>query len=149
MHIKKLTYEECHEILNEKRIGRLACARDNQPYVVPFQFVIENDFLYSFSTFGRKIEWMRTNPLVCIEVDDIKNQFEWISFVMSGRFEELSETPEFEEMRQHAFDLLSLYPMWWQPGFVTGTHSPKQANVAPIYFRIHIETISGHRAVSD
>lgn len=149
MHIKKLTVEECRHTLKENRIGRLACARDNQPYVVPFQFVIENDFLYSFSTFGRKIEWMRTNPLVCVEVDGIKNQFEWTSFVIFGRFEELFETPEFEEMRIHAFDLLSRYPMWWEPGFVTGTHNPDQANITPIYFRIHIETISGHRAVSD
>ncbi len=149
MHIKRLTAEECRQTLKEKRIGRLACARENQPYVVPFLFVFEDDFLYSFSTFGKKIEWMRTNPLVCVEVDDIKSQFDWISFVIFGRFEELSETPEFEEMRRHAFDLLSRDPMWWQPGFVAGTHSPDQANVAPIYFRIHIQTISGHRAVSD
>lgn len=149
MHIKKLTAEECHQTLKEKRTGRLACARENQPYIIPFNFVLDGEFLYSFSTFGKKIEWMRTNPLVCVEVDDIKNQFDWTSFVIFGRFEELSETSEFEEMRGHAFDLLSRYPMWWESGFVTGTHSPKQANIAPIYFRIHIETISGHRAVSD
>ncbi len=39
--------------------------------------------------------------------------------------------------------------MWWQPAYVAGAHRPKQANAAPIYFRIHIEKIGGHRAVSD
>ncbi len=78
MFIKDLETSECFEILTEKRFGRLACARENQPYIVPFHFVYYGQkLLYAFSTLGHNIEWMRANPLVCVEVDDIKNQFEW------------------------------------------------------------------------
>ena len=150
MFIKEVTNCECLEILTEKRLGRLACARENQPYIVPFHFVYDGQkSLYAFSTFGQKIEWMRANPLVCVEADDINNQSEWTSLVIFGRYEELPDTSEFEAARNHAHELLSRHAMWWQPAFVAGAHRRQKANDEPIYFRIHIETISGHRAASD
>jgi hypothetical protein len=33
--------------------------------------------LYSFATIGRKVEWMRANPLVCVEVDEIVSRQKW------------------------------------------------------------------------
>lgn len=150
MFIKELETGECFEILTEKRLGRLACSRENQPYIVPFHFVYDGrNSLYAFSTLGQKIEWMRANPLVCVEADDIKNQFEWTSLVIFGRFEELPETSEFESARIRAYELLSRHAMWWQPAFAAGAHRRQITDDKPIYFRIRIETISGHRAVSD
>ena len=150
MFIKELTTEECLGILTEKRVGRLACARENQPYVVPFHFAFDGGkHFYAFSTLGQKIEWMRANPLVCVEVDDIKNQFEWTSFIIFGRYEELPDTPEFAAERTRAYELLSRHSMWWQPAYVVGAHRAPAADEKPIYFRIFINTITGHRAVSD
>jgi nitroimidazol reductase NimA-like FMN-containing flavoprotein (pyridoxamine 5'-phosphate oxidase superfamily) len=31
-------------------------------------FAYETDYLCGLSTFGRKIEWMRANPKVCVKV---------------------------------------------------------------------------------
>ena len=149
MFIKELTAEECFGILAERRVGRIACARENQPYIVPFHFAFDGgECLYVFSTLGQKIEWMRANPLVCVEVDEIKNQFEWTSLVVFGRYEELPDTPEFTNERIRAHELLSLRAMWWQPAFVVGAHCVS-ADTEPIYFRITIDKITGHRAVSD
>ena len=149
MFVKELTNGECLEILTEKRLGRLASARENQPYIVPIHFVFDGqNILYAFSTLGQKIEWMRANPLVCVEVDDIDNQSDWTSLIIFGRYEELPNTFEYEGERNHAHELLSCHPMWWQPAFAVGTHRSRKANEEPIYFRIHIETISGHRAIS-
>ncbi len=50
MRIHELTAEECLAVLGNCRIGRLACARDNQPYVVPIRFALDGDRLYSFAT---------------------------------------------------------------------------------------------------
>ena len=36
-------------------VGRLACPRDNQPYVIPIYFALHGDYLYSFTTLGQKI----------------------------------------------------------------------------------------------
>ena len=38
MFIREMTTEECADALGSADFGRLACARDNQPYVVPFNF---------------------------------------------------------------------------------------------------------------
>jgi nitroimidazol reductase NimA-like FMN-containing flavoprotein (pyridoxamine 5'-phosphate oxidase superfamily) len=44
---------------------------------------------------GQKIEWMRLNPLVCVEIDEIPSDVDWTSMVVRGRYEELPEKPEY------------------------------------------------------
>ena len=39
---------------------------------MPIYFAYHDGYLYSFSTVGRKIEWMRGNPLVCLETDEVE-----------------------------------------------------------------------------
>src|SRR5262245_26666519 len=63
MIIREMTEDECRDVLARMNFGRLACARDNQPYVVPIYFSYHGGYLYGFSTMGQKIEWMRSNPL--------------------------------------------------------------------------------------
>jgi nitroimidazol reductase NimA-like FMN-containing flavoprotein (pyridoxamine 5'-phosphate oxidase superfamily) len=69
MIIQEMSREDCFAVIARTRLGRLACAREGQPYVVPLYFVHDRpasgeDYLYSFSATGQKIEWMRANPLV-------------------------------------------------------------------------------------
>ena len=66
-----------------------ACARDNRPYVVPITFAFADNNIYSFSLIGQKIEWMRKNPEVCVQVGDFREGREWKSVVAYGVFEEL------------------------------------------------------------
>lgn len=150
MYIKELTDTECLQMLIEKRFGRISCSREDQPYTVPLHFAFDGaDYLYVFATFGQKIDWMRANPLVCVEVDDIKNQFEWVSLVIFGSYEELPDLSEFEDERATAYKLLSRQAMWWQPGYVTGSHNSLLQDNKPIFFRIFINKITGRQAISD
>jgi nitroimidazol reductase NimA-like FMN-containing flavoprotein (pyridoxamine 5'-phosphate oxidase superfamily) len=66
MLIQEMTEAECITILARARLGRLACAHQNQPYVVPIYFAYEQPYAYAFTTPGQKVEWMRYNPLVCL-----------------------------------------------------------------------------------
>ena len=66
MLIQELTRRASTDFLARVRVGRLACAQGAQPYVVPFDFAYENGGIYSFSSVGKKIDWMRSNPLVCV-----------------------------------------------------------------------------------
>ena len=50
MLVKDMSVEECREVLARIGFGRLACARNNQPYVVPIYFAYEPDHLYGFCT---------------------------------------------------------------------------------------------------
>ena len=75
MLIQEMSREACFAHLGQRRLARLACVHEGQPYIVPIYCVhdrptADEDYLYSFSTVGQKIEWMRANPLVCVEFDE-------------------------------------------------------------------------------
>jgi uncharacterized protein len=149
MQIFELTNQECIEALTHLRLGRLACSRHDQPYLVPFYFAYHGNHLYSFATRGQKIDWMRANPRVCVETDDIVNHLEWMSVIVQGRYEELSDTPEWKLERELAHRLLQQQPMWWEPAYVGTAHLGTTDQLIPIYFRIHIDHMTGRRAKPD
>lgn len=149
MVIHEMTMEECHEFLKHMKFGRLACSHNGQPYVVPIYFVSDGKHLYAFSTLGKKIEWMRTNPLVCVEADEVVDDLHWKSVIVLGRYEELEEIPEKINKRKYALALLQNRSMWWQPAFVTRTFQSPARSVELIYYRIRVEEVTGHRAVPD
>jgi uncharacterized protein len=103
--INEMTEKECRAVLARGSIGRIGCALEDQPYVVPIYFAYEPDYVYVLSTFGQKIEWMRVNPKVCIQVDEIASQLQWVSVIANGIYEELPE-PQFSDERTHARNLL-------------------------------------------
>ena len=93
MVIQEIPEPECRAVLAGTNVARLACARNNQPYIVPIHVDLDGDFLYSYATLGQKIEWMRQNPLVCLEIDDVKSHGQWSSVVVFGSYEELPDLP--------------------------------------------------------
>lgn len=149
MFIHEMTVEQCCTALENANIGRLACARDGQPYAVPINFAFDGTYIYGFTTVGQKIEWMRANPLVCLEVDEVKSQNEWISIVVFGRYEELPDTPEFKNARNRAYSFLQERAMWWEPAYISSEHRDQTHSLTPIFYRIHVKKITGHRATSD
>ena len=146
MFIHEMTEFECRQALEQAAIGRLACARDNQPYVVPIYFALHGDHLYAFTTLGQKIEWMRANPRVCLEVDERIGHDRWQSVVVFGSYEELPDLPKYEAARVTALELLQKHAMWWEPAGVGATHRDAPHSEIPITYRIRIDRMTGHRA---
>ena len=145
MNIQRLTEQECYSMLTSSGCGRLACARDNQPYVVPIYFVVGDRCVYSFALPGQKVHWMRDNPKVCLEVDSIGARNDWTSVVVNGRYHELSDTPKFERERALAQRLLQQRAMWWEPGAVS--LDGHVGGYVPIVYRISLDSMSGLRGV--
>jgi uncharacterized protein len=154
MVIEDLTDDECVRALTSARVGHLACAHENRPYVVPISFAYhapsqDEAYLYGFTTHGQKVEWMRTNPQVCVECDDVKTSDQWTSVVVFGHFYELTYTPQWEHQLLHAQELLKRYSAWWQPGAVAHAASVHRIGPVfcnPIFYRIRIEQMTGRRA---
>jgi nitroimidazol reductase NimA-like FMN-containing flavoprotein (pyridoxamine 5'-phosphate oxidase superfamily) len=121
----------------------------NQPYIVPIYFAYERDGLYGFATLGRKVEWMRLNPLVCVEVDEIVSHFRWSSVVALGRYEELPDTSQYKEVRLQAERHLEKRPLWWQTAYAASQVRRDQPPADAIFYCIHIDEISGLRATAD
>lgn len=149
MFIHEMTIDECHSALQKADVGRLACARDGQPYAVPINFAFDGTYLYGFTTLGQKIEWMRANPLVCLEVDEIIGENQWMSIIVFGRYEELPDKPEYEHARVRAHSFLKKRAIWWEPAALSQEHRDQTHSLTPIFYRIHIKKITGHRAEPD
>lgn len=184
MVIRELSQWECLDTLAGARFGRLACAHDNQPYVVPVYFVLDRptpdvSFLYGFTTPGQKVEWMRANPLVCVEWDEVEGHNQWVSVLAFGRYEELHDAPagaaeaqhtsspiratsplaapplgdsELGRERRRAFALLGERSTWWQPGdAVRLAHGRRNPSetINTLYYRVRINRVSGLRATPD
>lgn len=145
--IHKLTASECRQILARARYGRLACARSEQPYVVPvtLYFDPDGDCLYGFSTLGQKIRWMRDNPMVCVEVEEVESRVHWTTVLVFGRYEEIPKGAG-SDLRRRAQELFNSQPQWWLPG--TATLTPDEQHVLPVVYRIRINKLTGRRAAA-
>ncbi len=149
MLILDMNAQECRDLLTRLGVGRLACAHHNQPYIVPIYFACEPDRLHGFATFGQKIEWMRSNPLVCVEADEVRNHFEWESVIVLGRYEEYPDTSQYKNLRVQAQALLEKRYLWWQTAYAANQARSHARHAAPVFYCIHIEEITGHRASPD
>jgi nitroimidazol reductase NimA-like FMN-containing flavoprotein (pyridoxamine 5'-phosphate oxidase superfamily) len=149
MLIHELTRQASLEVLARTDFGRLACAQGIQPYIVPFHFAYQNYCLYSFSMPGQKIDWMRANPLVCVEADHMVSSEQWTSVVVFGRYEELPDTTETQGERALAFKLLQRRAFWWEPGSIKIMHDGTPPALVPIFYRINVVQITGRRATSE
>lgn len=148
MTVNELSQKECDEMLTRAWVGRLGCALDNQPYVVPVCLAYEPGYIYVFATLGQKIEWMRANPKVCLQVDEIAGESQWVSVIAYGRYQELPE-PQFEEERAHARKLLEKFRHWWLNPFAERRTRSDDMAIAPVFFRIQVDAVTGLRAVPD
>jgi hypothetical protein len=145
MLIHELKPSECEEILNRQSLGRLACSHDDQPYVVPIHFSYdpERGCLYAFSTVGQKILWMRENPKVCVEVEDIGDKNRWTTVLVFGRYEEIGDSPDEAETRRRAWDRFQHRPEWWFPA---AAKLPSREHHAMVIYQIAIDRLTGRRA---
>jgi uncharacterized protein len=148
MEINELTAEECRAFLERASVGRLACSLENQPYVVPMTFAYDRDYLYVFSTFGQKVKWMRANPKVCVQTDEIQGQGQWISVIVYGEYEELPE-PQYTAERQHASSLLGKRYQWWLNALGQRQMREDDVPIEPLFFRIRIQSMSGLHATDE
>jgi nitroimidazol reductase NimA-like FMN-containing flavoprotein (pyridoxamine 5'-phosphate oxidase superfamily) len=146
MLIHEMTKDECHAVLEQSDFGRLACVKADQPYIVPVHFSYDGQHLYGVSTLGQKIEWMRSNPLVCLEIDERTSHFQWMSIVVHGRYEEIPDSPEYGHARGHELEVLQKRTMWWEPACVP---SERRGQRPPIFYRINIKQMTGRRVTLD
>jgi nitroimidazol reductase NimA-like FMN-containing flavoprotein (pyridoxamine 5'-phosphate oxidase superfamily) len=84
-----------------------------------------------------------------VQADEVVNSEHWTSVIVYGRFEELPDTPEWRTERSLAHGLLQSKAMWWEPGYVKTMLQGKERSLVPVFYRIHITEITGHRATPD
>jgi uncharacterized protein len=146
MRIIAISRQECGELLKRVSIGRLACSLNDQPYIVPVAFSYEPDFIYIFSTLGKKIKWMRQNPKVCLQADEIGNRSNWLSVIVTGTYLELRE-PQYTAQQEHALEQLAQYSEWWRNPLAQRREQTSDLSIETVFFRIDIQSMTGLRTM--
>lgn len=88
--IEELPRAEVDELLRRQLVGRIGCHVDGLTYVVPVIYAYDGDSFYVASVEGQKVQMMRRNPNVCLEVDEYDGAGSWQSAIVQGAYEELA-----------------------------------------------------------
>jgi hypothetical protein len=133
--IVELSLEEIDSFLRTQRIARLGCHVEGLTYVVPVIYAFDGESVYAVTTEGQKVAMMRTNPRVCVEVDeyDADGRGSWRSVIAQGAYEELAGDDV-----ETALALL-------RERFVRGAATEAQRGLGPgvVAFRVRLAALTG------
>ncbi|WP_018237488.1 pyridoxamine 5'-phosphate oxidase family protein [Ensifer sp. BR816] len=149
MLIREMTEQECTAVVASARLARLACSKDGRPYVVPIHYAYAGRRLYSFSMPGRKIDWMRANPHVCVQIDAFSGNDQWKSVLLYGQYQELPETAQWHHERLHAWSLLQDHINWWEPGGLKPAPQETLRASPHLFYCICVDEMTGRAAVAE
>lgn len=99
----ELNREQINNILQSQSVCRIGCVDNNRAYVVPISYFFDGEYIYAQSREGKKINLLRNNPNVCIEIDVINGMNNWQSVIAYGKYEELKGDAS-NAARQKLFD---------------------------------------------
>ena len=143
IEIEEMRDGEVRETLGRLNYAHLACCRDGEPYVVPVHYAYDGSYVYIYTTEGKKADILRSNPRICLQAEDVENNEDWISVMVTGDVEQLFE----EEDREAALDLiLKVNPRLTPAISIRWMDSWVRENVEVIY-RVRPRKISGRRTV--
>ena len=135
--MKMLSDNEARELFQFARVARLGCIVNGEPYVVPVNCYLEDDYLYSHSLPGLKISGLRENPRACVQVDEVESDLRWRSVIAFGKFEEVIRP---NERAYILTKLLKKFPMLTPVESAIAVDGSAQE---VIVFKIRIERLSG------
>jgi nitroimidazol reductase NimA-like FMN-containing flavoprotein (pyridoxamine 5'-phosphate oxidase superfamily) len=144
VEVQEMGNDEIEEVLNTVGFGHFACARDNKPYVVPINYAYSKPYIFIYSTEGKKSDIIKTNPQVCLQVEDVVNKEFWRSVVVNGTAERVTDPGEREEILKLILKtnptLTPAISIRWMDNWIRENHE--------IVYKILPDTITGRSAHS-
>ncbi|MCG3162330.1 MAG: hypothetical protein JMDDDDMK_03577 [Acidobacteria bacterium] len=135
MSIGKLRDEDALEVLRAGNLGRLGCIAEEEPYVVPVNYLFDGKDIYIHSLPGRKINALRDNPRACLQVDEIRDAYHWRSVIAYGTYEEVFD----EQARESVLSKL----LTGLPNMTPVESRLTQGLKQTIVFRLRVDAITG------
>ena len=90
----ELSSAKIEEVLHSHFLAHIGCFDGQSVYVVPISYAYDGTYVYCHSLEGKKLDIMRKNPAVCLQVERIRNFANWESVIAWGQFIELKNTEE-------------------------------------------------------
>lgn len=142
MMIREMSEYDVRNMIQHTQLGRLAYVLDDRPFIVPLSFRFSGGSLYCFTTEGQKTAALRKNDAVCILFEDIESRTRWRTVVLNGRYREI----ERENEKNSIVTLMASEPTWWEPAYTkTIAKDQQERKLEPVFFRIDIESATGHQ----
>lgn len=113
----KLNSFQIERLLMTQRYGHLGCHADGQTYVVPISYVYIDGKIFSYTIKGKKVEMMRKNPDICLQVESVEDASHWQSVIVWGKYRELSG--------READDAARIFTSRFNPFRNSSTNRPK------------------------
>lgn len=98
-HMKKKEYDQ---LITKEYISRIAFKGDKHPYIAPFFYVFDGQYMFFLATkYGKKIRYIQQNPHVSVEVEAYNKNLSDYKFVtLLGRLKEVSAPNEKKRVRE-------------------------------------------------
>lgn len=84
-----LTRAECDALLARQRVARVAYTFHDRVSIEPIHYAYEDGWLVGRTAPGSKLATLAHNPWVALEVDEVRDTFDWESVVVHGTFYQL------------------------------------------------------------
>lgn len=141
LKVEDMSPTEMHALLQRESFGHLGCSRDGRPYVVPMNYAYDGKELYFFTTEGMKTQFIRSNPQVCLQVEEITDSTNWRSVMVVGEAVELTLA---QEMRR-AMNLITERNPSLTPAISSTQVDSLGRAVDVVLYRITPEIIDGRK----
>ena len=150
--IKNINRDECLKIISQNYIGHLAYIYKNAPFIVPITYYYDkkNITVIGYTGEGHKINALRINNAVALEIVDIKSIDTWKTILIQGTFEELKGPDAKYELHKFSIGVKKLIlekekkELHFIPQFSVKTN----IGAKPIVYHINIEEIIGKKCNS-
>ena len=105
--IPLMTRREYDELIDECYVSRIAF-KGEYPYIAPFIYVFDGDFIYFLSTrYGKKIELFRKNPQVAVEIERYSEDLSDYRFVtLQGSIVEVDDEAQKKKVKEDFVELI-------------------------------------------
>ena len=147
--IKNLVQKEINYILENNYIGHLGYIYQGKPFVIPitYFFDIKNNCIICYSGDGHKINAMRKNNAVSLQVADIDSVNNWRSVLVHGIFEQHFGSDAKAYLHQFSLGVKDIITekAHIKPNYISEFSSKIYKGDIPIVFLIKIEDITGKK----
>jgi uncharacterized protein len=141
--VEEMSNGDIKEVLKRVGYGHLGMVRGTHPYIVPIHYAYEDPYIYIYTTEGKKTEIIKDNPEVCLQVEDVRDNQDWQSVIVTGEAVRITDTEE----REHALKfILALNPTLTPAVSIRWMDSWVRENIEVVY-RILPRMLTGRATI--
>ncbi len=140
-NVRNLTRPEMEDILRRNHVGRIAFLNGRRVDIEPISYVFADGALYGRAAPGTRMHALAGQPWVAVQVDEIRDPFDWESVVVKGSIY-VVEPSRVKSMQERYEKALLTIRSAMPDAFTERDPAPERT----ILFRLHIDEMEGRSA---